>query len=323
MFDTKKLLDALMGAGAAQGQGTGPATGPGTGQSGGGGAGGLGGMLGQLADQVKQGASGAPAAGGGFASIIGQVLGKATSGVQDAARGVEARTGVGTKANEALKQATGGKGAGDLLAQARELASQNKLATGVGLGGLAAILLGTEGGRDVAVGAAKMGGLAVIGGLAYKAFQNYQAGKPLIDLGGGIQAPPEESAFGATADEAQDSQTALLLVRAMIAAASSDGIVDNQERSRIVGGLEQSGLDVQAASFLDHEFAKPASVEALVAGATTPEIAAQVYTAARLAVDPDHPAEQRFLARLAAGLHLQPQLVANIDAAARAAQNRG
>ena len=48
-------------------------------------------------------------------------------------------------------------------------------------------------------------------------------------------------------------------------------------------------------------------------------IATQVYTAARLAADPDQPAEQRFLARLAAGLKLQPELVSNIDAAARSA----
>ncbi|MGA8292547.1 MAG: DUF533 domain-containing protein [Rhodoplanes sp.] len=70
---------------------------------------------------------------------------------------------------------------------------------------------------------------------------------------------------------------------------------------------------------MDEEFAKPMSVDALVASVSTPAIAAQVYTAARLAVNPDHPAEQRFLERLAAGLKLEPGLVAHVDAAVRSA----
>ena len=64
------------------------------------------------------------------------------------------------------------------------------------------------------------------------------------------------------------------------------------------------------------------SVDALVASVSTPAIATQVYTAARLAVNPDHPAEQRFLERLAAGLKLEPGLVAHVDAAARSASSQ-
>ena len=296
MFNSRKLLDEMMGAGAASRP---PAPGVSEGEAG------------------KPGAAGEAA---GFASVIGALFGQATSGLKDAARDVEARTGIGSKADDALKQATGGRGAGDLLAQARELASQNKLATGAVIGGLASLLLGTGTGRGIAVTTAKLGGLAVVGGLAYKALQNYQAGKPLMDLGGGVEPAPAESPFGNTADEEQDRRTAMLIIRAMIAAASADGVVDNAERSSIVGGLEKAGLDVTAAKFLDQEFANPATVEALVAGATTPTIATQVYTAARLAVDPDQPAEQRFLERLAAGLKLEPALVSHIDAAARSAR---
>jgi uncharacterized membrane protein YebE (DUF533 family) len=254
---------------------------------------------------------------GGFAAVIGAVLGQAASGLKDAARDVEARTGVATKANEMLTQATGGRSAGDLLAQARELASQNKLATGAAIGGLAGLLLGTGAGRGIAATTAKLGGLAVIGGLAYKAYQNYQAGKPLVDLGGNLEPAPPESPFGNTSDPEQDSRTASLIVRTMIAAASADGAVDEAERRLIVGGLAQAGIDADAAKLLDKEFARPASVEELVAETPSPEVGMQVYTAARLAVDPDQPSEKRFLERLAAGLKLQPDLVRNIDAAAR------
>ena len=59
----------------------------------------------------------------------------------------------------------------------------------------------------------------------------------------------------------------MLVLRAMIAAAASDGAIDNAERSRVVGALEEAGLDVHAARFLDAEFAKPATIAELAAAA--------------------------------------------------------
>ncbi|NJL06992.1 MAG: tellurite resistance TerB family protein [Methylacidiphilales bacterium] len=160
----------------------------------------------------------------------------------------------------------------------------------------------------------------MIGGLAYKAWQNYQAGKPIIDMGPGVEAPPAESAFGETADAAADQQTALLIVRVMIAAAAADGVVDQTERQYIVGGLARAGLDSAETHFLESEFAKPLTVDALIAQVSSPSVAAQVYTAARLAINPDNAAEKSFLARLATGLKLDPRLVAQLDAAATGAQ---
>jgi uncharacterized membrane protein YebE (DUF533 family) len=301
-MDSKKLLDAIMGGGSPQGV-----------------AGGLGNLLGQAASDIqagmREGSAGKPIGSGSFASMIGQVLGTATSGLQEAARTVEARTGIAGKAGETLRQATGSS-AGELWAKAHDLVGQNQMAAGAALGGLAGLLLGTGTGRDIAASTAKLGGLAVIGGLAYKAWQNYQAGRPIIDTGTGIEAAPVASPFGETADAAADQRTALLVVRAMIAAAAADGVVDEAERQHIVGGLTRTGLGAAETAFLDAEFARPLTVDALAAEVSSPEIAAQVYTAARLAIVPDNIAEKAFLARLAAGLKLDPGLVAHLDAAA-------
>ena len=306
-MDSKKLLDAVMGGGSPQGA-----------------AGGIGEVLGQAASEVqagmREGAAGKPVGAGSFASVVGQILGAATSGLQKAAHDIDARTGVSDKANQTLKDTTGSS-AGDLWAKARDLVGQNQTAAGTALGGLAALLLGTRAGRDIAAGTAKLGGLAVIGGLAYKAWENYRAGKPIIDMGPGVQAPPDQSAFGETADAAADQQTALLIVRAMIAAAAADGVVDQAERQSIVGGLARAGLDATETNFLESEFAKPLTVNALVVQIASPEIAAQVYTAARLAINPDNAAERGFLANLATGLKLDPGLVARLDAAAIGAQS--
>lgn len=61
----------------------------------------------------------------------------------------------------------------DKAGQAVQMAKDNPLAAGA----LAAVLLGTGPGRKVGGAAVKLGGLAAIGGLAYKAYQNYQNGK--------------------------------------------------------------------------------------------------------------------------------------------------
>jgi uncharacterized membrane protein YebE (DUF533 family) len=283
MFDARKLLDMLVQSGSNAGQQ----------------GGGLQGMLGQV---------------GG---IVGQVLNQAQAGVQQGAGQINDATGIGQKATDMLQQATG-QSPTDLLAKAKNLAAQNPLATGAAIGGLAAVLLGTGAGRAVTGSVARMGGMALVGGLAYKAFQNYQAGKPLIDSGNAAaelqQSPPQLAA------PADPQAHALRLVRAMIAAASADGVVDDAERKAILGNLKAAGLGGEAADFIRNELANPADISALIEGVNGAEEGAQVYAAARLAIDPDTQEEQDFLAALAESLAIDASLVAHIDAAASSAK---
>lgn len=281
MFDAKKLLDMLVQSGGSAGSQN------------------LNSVLGQVG------------------SMVGSVLNQASSGVKQAATEIDSRTGASTKAGDMVTQATG-RSPTDFLTQAKELAAKNQLATGAAIGGLAAILLGTGAGRSITASAARMGGLALIGGLAYKALQNYQAGKPLLDLQGAANGLPGQTPALPAPTTEQDR--ALRLVRAMIAAASADGIVDATERAAIAGNLKAAGLDAEAAQFLEQEFANPADISTLAEGLTTPEEGAEVYAAARLAIDPDLQEEQDFLAALAQALNLEPGLVAHIDAAAASAK---
>ena len=250
--------------------------------------------------------------------MLGGLLNDSVSGMKDGAAAIEQKTGIGAKADAALKGATG-KSGGDLFEQAKAFAAQNKMATGAALGGLGLLLLGTRGGRGLVGSAATVGGLAMVGGLAYKAWQNHQSGKT-PEAPDQIEAAPDASPFGETGDLEQDNATSMLVLRAMIAAAASDGAIDNAERSRIVGALEEAGLDVHAAKFLDAEFAKPATIAELAATANTPALATQAYTAARIAIEPDGMKEKAFLMNLAVALGLEEGLVAQIDAGASRAK---
>ena len=294
MFDAKKLLDAMV-TGNAQSADVDPAK-PKD-------------LFGDLLGKLQQSADKAGL--GNAADIAKQVFGQAKSGVKDAAGKVNQATGAGAKIDELVKQLSGGQGAGDLLAKAKELIAKNPTAAGALAGVLGGMLLGTRSGRGVTWDAAKLGGLVLVGGLAYKAYQNYQQGKPALDAGSALAPAPTGSGFEA---ERQSNDDALLYLRAMIAAAAADGVVDADERERIIGGLQRIGIDSEAAKFLDAEFARPASPAELAAQTNGAATKAQVYTAARMTIDPDRPSERHWLASLAGALGLEPGLVAHIDA---------
>ena len=167
------------------------------------------------------------------------------------------------------------------------------------------------------MGAAKLGALALIGGLAYKALQNYQQGRPLITgPDGQLVEAPRGSGFEATA---VTNEAAQLYIRAMISAAAADGRIDATEQQKIIGGLKQAGLDAEAEEFLAHELNNPASVDDLIRSVGSEAEAIQLYTAARIAIDLDTAEEHEFLVSLAQGLGMDESLASHIDAEARAA----
>lgn len=256
--------------------------------------------------------------GGGLLDILGKVLGQATSGVKEGAQRVDDATGASGQLRDMLTRTTG-KTPEELMNSAKELIEKNKMGAGAAAGGLGAVVLGTQTGRALAGSAIKIGALALIGGLAYKAVQNYQSGKPL--LGGGadqqaLVAAPNGSGFE---ERAITNDSALLYIRAMIAAAAADGRIDQTEMDKIIGGLKQMGLDREAEEFLANELNNPASTQDLASGIHGDAEAVQVFTAARIAIDLDTAEEHDFLIRLADDLGLDRNLVAHIDATARQA----
>jgi uncharacterized membrane protein YebE (DUF533 family) len=272
--------------------------------------------------QSRGGETSAPQAGqideASILEALKRALGQATEGVREGATRIDEATGASGKAREAIGEATG-KTPEELIAQLRELATRNKLATGAALGGLGALLLGTRAGRSLASTAVRLGGLALIGGLAYKALQNYQQGKPILpgkaEQPPALAAAPDGSGFepGAVSDEA-----AQRYIRTMIAAAAADGRIDAAEQRKILGSLRQAGLADAAQQFLAAEIGNPATPAELASGVTSSEEAVQVYTAARIAIDLDSNEEHVFLSELAAALGIDEELAAQVDATARA-----
>jgi len=83
----------------------------------------------------------------------------------------------------------------------------------------------------------------------------------------------------------------------------------------LTSSLFGSGLpdERQQWEWLERELASPADVDELSANVSTPEKAAQVYAAARIAIDPDTMQEREFLRQLAEALDLDQAMKAQID----------
>ncbi len=203
---------------------------------------------------------------------------------------------------------------------------------GAGLlaGGLATSLLGKS---EIVEDTAKIGGLALLGTLAYKAYNNYQQGKQsgqaigAVDavksagqgmfaqassLLAGLTAPQQQQAAVAAPQQASP-QLALSIVRSMIAAAKADGGMDDQETQKIMGHIEAAGLSAQENMAMMRELASTADVATIATGAQTPEEAAQIYLAAVLVCDSQCANEQAFLASLATALKLDPAFTQSLQ----------
>ena len=312
------LGDILKDIQSKMGQAQQPGTRSAAPSAGGDAGGGLGDILGQQKDKLGQaggsigGGAGSAGGSGSIIDVLGQILGQATQGAKEGAT----RIGEATGAKDALGRATSDPQVADALNRLKELVQNNPFAAGTAAGGLGGLVLGTRTGRSLAGTAARVGALALIGGLAYKAFQNYQAGKPLITGVTDAQAAPQGSGFEPAA---VTNEAATLYIRAMIAAAAADGRIDDAEQAKVVASLKQAGVDAEAEEFLAHELNNPATPEDLANGATSPEEAIQIYTAARIAVEPDSPAEKQFLGRLAQALGIDAKLAAHIEATTRSA----
>lgn len=206
--------------------------------------------------------------------------------------------------------------------QAAQLAKDNPLATGA----LVAVLLGTSTGRSVTGSALKIGGLAAVAGLAYKAYQNYKNGDQPENPANPasrqpeLLPPPADTSFHPSQAPQGEAEFALVLVRAMISAARADGHIDDAERAKIADRLKLSGVGTEAEEFLLAELERPVDLDQLVAAAETDAQRVELYTASRLAIEPDSRAERGYLDLLAGRLKLPDALVDHVEATVSAAK---
>ncbi|MGJ8559425.1 MAG: tellurite resistance TerB family protein [Litorimonas sp.] len=204
---------------------------------------------------------------------------------------------------------------GDLTKQARELgqrgenflidkldlddsdASRDQIrqqAKYAGIAGGLALLLSSRSTRKLAT----IGGLAALGAVAYKGHKR------------GAMPTDFKDAINLLTGNASDRRATMLL-RAMIAAAKADGVIDDEERA-LIEAYPDADLD-QLSQFLaepDH----PADIAAL---ATSDQCGAEIYAVSCRIADGTNMVERDYLDRLAMALRLDPEAAALIETEVR------
>lgn len=196
---------------------------------------------------------------------------------------------------------------------------QNNAAKGFAGGLLAGALLGKPANK-LAKKTIKYGGMAAVAALAYSAYKRYNENKALPSGAAPqtgrapelLPAPANSNFLPADSDTAARESLGLALIRAMIAAARADGKFDAKESQAVFERIQAAQIDTEEEALLIEEMNHPADMDAIVRAARTPECAAEIYTASLLAIDVDHPAENAYLAMLAARLKLPAQLVTEL-----------
>lgn len=238
--------------------------------------------------------------------LLDQLLKSGQDMLQNKVGGAGQQSGKKSSAAGGLGGLLGGAGGGGL----------SSLLSGAGGGALAAgamgMLMGNKGARKVGGKVLTYGGLAALGVLAYKAYGNWQAkqgsapqGEPqTID-----RLPPE-----------QVEEHSQAILRALVAAAKSDGHVDERERELIEGEFTKLTGDQELQHWLHAELHKPLDPAEVARAATTPEMAAEMYIASVMLVDEEHFMERAYLDELARQLKLAPALKAELEIQVRQAQ---
>ncbi|MBC2861216.1 tellurite resistance TerB family protein [Stappia sp. 28M-7] len=251
----------------------------------------------------------------------------------DARKLLEEFMGQGGSSAGSRRSGSGGGGAGDLLARGQDYlrsSGSGGIAGGALAGGLAGLLLGTKSGRKIGKKALTYGGMALVAGLAYKAYRDYrgdggasapaQTAPDVASSSAPVLPPPSDSPFSPARQPGGEEEFALVLLTAMISAAKADGHIDADEQRKIFDKLDTLDLDSEAKAFVMDELRAPLDIDRVVKGAKSPEAALEVYAASRLAIDPDHPAERAYLQMLAARLGLEPGLAEEVDRAVAEAE---
>ena len=194
-----------------------------------------------------------------------------------------------------------------------------KYATGAAVGGVLGLLLGSKRGRSVGGKALKYGSVAALGALAWKVYQDHQANQRAQAPGPAAGAPASASVprFDALPAPAME-QHGRAMLKAMIAAAKSDGHMDERERELVQTELHRLEPDESMRRWVDDELRRPLDPADVAAGAATPEQAAEIYLASLVVVDETTPMERVYLDELARRLNLAPALKADLERRAAA-----
>ena len=191
-----------------------------------------------------------------------------------------------------------------------------QLGTGIAAGGVLGLLLGTKRGRSIGGAALKYGSVAALGAMAFRAYSQWQAQQAAPISSPGTTGLAARTVDLLPAPEAESHSRAIF--QALIAAAKSDGHLDERERGLIDAEMLRLQADAGDRAWLAAELLRPLDPAEVARAATTPELAAEMYLASLLVIDDTSFMERAYLDEFARQLKLPAALKAELEKQAKA-----
>jgi uncharacterized membrane protein YebE (DUF533 family) len=191
-----------------------------------------------------------------------------------------------------------------------------QLGTGLAAGGILGLLLGTKRGRSIGGAALKYGSVAALGAVAFRAYSQWQAQQ---SASSSPPAATDIAARTATLLPAPEVEThSRAMFKALVAAAKSDGHLDERERGLIDAEMARLQADASEREWLAAELQRPLDPAEVARAATTPELAAEMYLASLLVIDETSFMERAYLDEFARQLKLPAALKTELEKQASA-----
>lgn len=220
-----------------------------------------------------------------------------------------------------------GKGKGGAAGAASAVTSSmnwGQFGGGAASGGALGLLLGSKRGRSFGGKALQYGSVAALGVMAFKAYgiwQQKQAASQSQEASqstqqAGFPAAPEQvrTVDRLPAPQVEMHSQAMLL--AIIAAAKSDGHLDERERGMVEAELARLDADPVMRDWVEDQLRRPLDPAEVARAASTPELASEMYLASLLVVDESSFMERAYLDELARQLRLPDGLKVELEAQA-------
>jgi len=191
-----------------------------------------------------------------------------------------------------------------------------QLGTGIAAGGVLGLLLGTKRGRSIGGSALKYGSVAALGAVAFRAYSQWQAQQAAAGSSPGATDLGAPTVNLLPAPEVETKSRAMF--KALIAAAKSDGHLDERERGLIDDEMVRLQTTASDRAWLAAELQRPLDPSEVARAATTPELAAEMYLASLLVIDDTSFMERAYLDEFARQLKLPAALKAELETQASA-----
>lgn len=181
--------------------------------------------------------------------------------------------------------------------------------------GALALLLGTNAGRKLTGSALKIGSIAAVGGIAYQALQNWQKKQAEAANQEPVQLEQtQDEVLPVDRLEGEEAEArSKILIKAMIAAAKSDGNIDEAETAVINKQIQKLGLGTDIEDVMQAGMVMPLSAKSVAKMADNKETAAEIYVVSMLVTDDENSKEKRYMNELADALELPAEVISELE----------